>query len=106
MKKRFMFLSIIFFLLIAPIDVKCNNIPISNIYKQGIHSIKDIGEYEADVKLIKGEKTSLFVINSDNDITAYIKLPLNESLVLQKINKNHKIIIVGDGEVAITYEKS
>lgn len=106
MKKRVIFLSIIVCLLIAPIKVECHNLPTSNIYKQGFHSIEESGEYNATVKLISGKKTSLFVINGDNDITAYIKLPLNESLVLEKINKNHKIIIVGEGDVAITYEKS
>lgn len=107
MKKWFISFSILVFLLTIPIKAEGYNIPLSNIYQQGIYSVESgVGEYNATVKLVSGKETSLIVVNGDNDITAYIKLPLNKNVVLEKINNKHKIIIIGDGNVAISYEKA
>lgn len=90
--------------------VICNNIntyalPSSDVYKQGIYKLTDDATYNADVKLIKGPQTTLILMEKNQNVVLYIKLYLNEELKLTELGKDYTITIIGDGEVAITYNK-
>ena len=60
----------------------------------------------ANAKLIKGDQTIFFVIEPNQNVVLYIKLILNEEVILKDLDKDYNICIIGDGEVAITYDKS
>ena len=54
----------------------------------------------ANAKLIKGDQTIFFVIEPNQNVVLYIKV------ILKDLDKDYTICIIGDGEVAITYDKS
>ena len=106
MKLRFVALTIIMLILIVPINTKASVTPSSNVYTQGIYKFKESGVFNANVRLIKGEQTTFLVIEPNQNVVLYIKLILNEEVKLKDLDKDYTICIIGEGEVAINYEKA
>ena len=111
MKLRWIGLVLLVFLLICGNSVESYIAPISDVYTQGIYQFEQNGVYNANVKLIKGSEkidgseTTLLVLEPNQNVVLYIKLSLNEELKLKEISKGYTMCIIGDGEVAIRYEK-
>lgn len=106
MKLKCIVLAILMTILITPNDAMSSTIPISKVYTQGIYKFEENGAFNANVKLIKGDQTTFLVIEPNQNVVLYIKLILNEEVRLKDIDKDYTICIIGDGEVAITYDKS
>ncbi|WP_195987110.1 hypothetical protein [Clostridium sp. D53t1_180928_C8] len=106
MKLKYIVLTILMIILIAPNDTMRSTLPISKMSTQGIYNFEESGVFNANVKLIKGDKITFFVMEPNQNIVLYIKLILNEEVRLKDLDKNYTICIIGDGEVAITYDKT
>jgi hypothetical protein len=82
-------------------------IPISNTYKQGIYDISDVNELNATAKLITPNNvTSLIIIDPNSNEKFYKRFDtVNEIINLGVIKRGDTIIIIGKGEIAITFSK-
>ncbi|MEN8075312.1 hypothetical protein ABFP60_00035 [Clostridioides difficile] len=105
MIKRCIILSIFIVIFFIPIKASSYAPIKSDIYKQGIYNIEGLKEYTVSVELKTNTKTAALLIDENNEVLAYIKLPYNEKITLSNMGNEGIIGIVGVGEVAITYEK-
>lgn len=91
---------------IVPLDAKASTVPSSDVYTQGIYKFDESGVFSANVRLVKGKQTTFIVLEPNQSLVLYIKLVLNEEIKLRELNRDYTICIIGEGEVAINYEKS
>jgi len=84
-----------------------NAIITSDTYKQGIYNISEINEFNAVAKLITSNNvTSLIIIDSNGNQKFYKRFDtLNQVVNLGYIKNGDLIVIVGNGEIAITFSK-
>ena len=84
-----------------------NAIITSDTYKQGIYNISEINEFNAVAKLITSNNvTSLIIVDSNGNQKFYKRFDtINQVVNLGSIKNGDLIVIVGNGEIAITFSK-
>lgn len=105
-KKLFIIFLICFMVIPAPI--MANAVPVSNVYKEGIYKLTDTDSYSATAKLITpGKFTSLIIIDPNSSVKLYKQfIDTNESFGLGPLDKNHTLVIIGNGEISIIYQRN
>lgn len=100
------FIIIILLSLIA-FTGSANAIITSDTYKQGIYNISEIKEFNAIAKLITPNNvTSLIIVDSNGNQKFYKRFDVvNQVVNLGSIKDGDLIVIVGTGEIAITFSK-
>lgn len=100
-------LLIIFLISIIAFTEIPKAIVMSDTYKQGIHNISEIKEFNATAKLITANNvTSLMIVDSNSNQKFYKRFDtVNEVINLGSIKNGDLIAIVGSGEIAITFSK-
>jgi len=84
-----------------------NAIITSDTYKQGIYNISEVNEFNAVAKLITSNNvTSLIIVDSNGNQKFYKRFDtINQVVNLGSIKNGDLIVIVGNGEIAITFSK-
>lgn len=79
----------------------------SDIYKQGIYNISEVNPFRATAKLVKPSTvTSLIIVDSSGNQKFYNRFDNDSEVVdLGPINNADIIVIIGKGEIAITFNK-
>jgi len=100
------FLIVFFICMIIPTQM-VKAVPQSDIYIQGIYDISEKKPFSAQAKLIKPNTvTSLSIVDSQGNQKFYNRFDNDTELVnLGPINNADIIVIVGKGEIAITFNK-
>ncbi|WP_302669940.1 hypothetical protein [uncultured Clostridium sp.] len=80
--------------------------PISSVYKEGFYSFDIKDKSTLTVRLTTNTPTSIMVLNKNQNIEFITNIPFNYPFDLNNITSDKIIGIVGDGEVAISFEKS
>ena len=100
------FVAVILISLIT-FTVSVNAIITSDTYKQGIYNISEVNEFNAVAKLITSNNvTSLIIVDSNGNQKFYKRFDtINQVVNLGSIKNGDLIVIVGNGEIAITFSK-
>ncbi|MDU2674010.1 MAG: hypothetical protein E7C50_00245 [Clostridium sp.] len=77
----------------------------SDVYKQGVYEIGGLNEYNVSLELLNDTKTYALLVDIDNKLLTYLRLPYKEKILLKHLGDTETIAIIGPGEVAIIYEK-
>lgn len=105
--KKFFIIFLICFIVI-PTPIIANAVPVSNIYKEGIYKVTDADSYSATAKLITPTQfASLIIIDSNNNFKLYKQfIDTNEVFTLGSLDKNHTLIVIGNGQISIIYQRN
>ena len=113
MSKKLLFLIVTMMFIILPNSVKANtiysekNIPaISKTYKSGFYSFDNRTNVDIGITLLNDTPTKIIIFDNEMNIEVLLKVPYNQKICLHNIEPNRTIGIVGEGEVAITFEPS
>jgi len=82
-------------------------IPMSETYKQGIYTISQTSDFNATANLMtKNNVTSLIIFNTTGNEKFYKRFDtVDEVINLGFIKAGDSIVVVGGGEIAITFSK-
>lgn len=105
MIKKVVSIAVIMAILLVP-SIKANAIPAnSSVYKEGIYKFDNLNSYQSiTVELIDQNQTNFLVFDENYNIKVSYKLDYNSKLKIA-IKPNYTIVIVGDGEIAISFIK-
>lgn len=111
-KKIFFF--IVFMLFIAlPTNVKANTISsnttipaISQIYTEGVYNFDNTTKVDMGITLTQDIPTKIIILDEEININFMSSIPYNYKFYLRNIEPGSIVSIVGQGEVAITFEQS
>ncbi|MGL4109006.1 hypothetical protein [Clostridium sp. LP20] len=103
--KKFIFYTILITLLVIPHKVNAYVTPISDIYTQGIYPLDTFYGYNVSIELKDEPDTSILILDDDGKLTVFAKLVPNEKIYLNNINYKGNILIVGNGKVAVLFDK-
>ena len=84
-----------------------NAIVKSDTYKQGIYSVSEVNPFRATAKLLKPSTvTSLIIVDLNGNQKFYNRFDNeSETVDLGPINNADVIVIIGKGEIAVTFIK-
>ena len=106
------FLLIVFMLFITlPTSVKASTISsnttiptISKIYTEGFYNFDNIDKFDIGITLTNNVPTKIIILDEEINIDFMSSIPCNNKFYLRNIEPGSIIGIVGQGEVAITFE--
>ncbi len=111
-KKIFVFIVFMLFITL-PTSVKASTnssnttIPtISQIYTEGFYNFDNIEKFDISVTLTQDIPTKIIILDEEINIDFMSGIPYNYKFYLRNIDPGSIIGIVGQGEVAITFEPS
>lgn len=86
------------------------NRPIANVYKEGIHHFNDGSGRKISLKLVTPDKKADVMIIDDKEMNLkhYLSFGKNctsTDMVFESPEDKYTVIIVGDGEIAFTFER-
>ena len=105
LKKALFILIIITTMFWIPINVCAYQPHKSGVYKQGVYEVGELNEYKVSFELLTDTKTHILIIDSNNELLSYFRLPYKQRISLNNLGDNATIAIIGPGEVAVIYEK-
>lgn len=105
------FLMLILFMLLS-INVKASTISknsptptYSNVYTEGFYRFDNSSIVDISITLITDTPTKIIILDENMNIQFMTQVPYNYKFTLRNIEPNKMIGIVGEGEVAISFEK-
>ena len=105
LRKALFILIVITTIFLIPITTSAYSPHNSDVYKQGVYDIGGLKEYNVSFDLLTNTKTYVLVVDKNNELLSYLRLPYNEKLTLTNLGDAATIAIIGPGEVAVVYEK-
>ena len=113
MSKKIFFLIVAIIFIILPNSVSASTVSskittpvISDTYKSGFYSFDNKTNIDIGIKLLNDTPTKIMILDNVMNIEILTKVPYNYKFYLRNIEPNKIIGIVGEGEVAITFEPS
>lgn len=111
MIKKIYFLILFTIFIISPSSVKASAISsditkpaISDIYQPVFYSFDNKTNVDIGLTLVEEVPTKVMILDNEMNIEFLTKVPYNYKFYLRNIEPGKIIGIVGDGEVAITFE--
>lgn len=111
MVKKVSYLILLISLIVFTTTVQADNISFrpklpatSSVYKEGFYNFDLSQKSIITMRLITDTPTSIMILNENQNIEFITNMPFNESFNLYRITSDKIIGIVGDGEVAISFE--
>lgn len=77
----------------------------SNIYTEGFYRFNNTTTMDISITLTTDTPTKIIILNEDMDILFITEVPYNYTFTLCKIEPNEIIGIIGEGKVALSFEK-
>lgn len=90
-------------------SVTSNYVPtpaISQVYKQGFYKFDNLKDVDISLTLTTDTPTKVMILDKEMNIEFISLIPYNYQFYLRNISPNKIIAIVGDGEVAISFQAS
>ncbi|MCR1951193.1 MULTISPECIES: hypothetical protein [Clostridium] len=79
---------------------------ISKTYTEGFHKFNNATDVDIGVTLLTQVPTKIMILDEDMNIQFISSIPYNTRFYLRNIAPKKIIAIIGDGEVALSFEKS
>lgn len=105
LKKILFILILITTIFMIPINISAYQPYKSDIYKQGVYELGELNEYKVYFELLTDTQTYVLVVDKNNELLSYFKLPYKERISVNNLGYNATIAIIGPGEVAVIYER-
>ncbi|CUO65810.1 MULTISPECIES: hypothetical protein [Clostridium] len=112
MIKKIYFLIVAMIFIILPNSVKASTISSSDIitsaisttYKSGFYSFDNKTNVDIGITLLNDTPTKIIVLDNEMNIEFLTRVPYRDKFYLRNIEPGKILGIVGQGEVAITFE--
>lgn len=105
LRKTLLTLIVITTIFLIPINTSAYQPAKSDVYKQGVYEIGSLNEYNVSFNLLTDTKTYVLLVDKNNELLSYLRLPFKEKINLTNLGDSATIAIIGAGEVAVVYEK-
>lgn len=112
MIKKIVFFIMCMIIILSPNSVKATttlsntNIPtISDLYTEGIYKFDNNTEIDMIVMLNTDVSTKIIIFDDEMNIELLSTLPYQQKFYIRNFKTNQIVGIVGEGEVAISFEK-
>ena len=112
MIKKIYFLIVAMIFIILPNSVKASTISSSDIitsaisttYKSGFYSFDNRTNVDIGITLLNDTPTKIIILDNEMNIQFLARVPYRHKFYLRNIEPGRILGIVGQGEVAITFE--
>lgn len=78
----------------------------SDIYTEGFYNFDNTTTMDISITLTTDTPTKIIILDKEMNIQFITEVPYNYKFTLRNIKPNETVGIVGEGEVALSFEKS